>query len=601
MSVRCFFYLVITAYCASILPCLVSLNPQYEYCRNSSKCGNTNLTHPFGVGKRGCGLLAFQIDCVNNSTPVIAIDGQRYTILRFDDPILIVKGDSCQFLTDPINMEIPSSQSADAAIKITGKENRTLYVYKCAEGFKSTGGLLSQCGSSNVYYAFSDPGHSIQACSMEKLLIEVGKADWVISERQRYGMYASCDASGGICGYNTSASTAPFVCYCKDGPQAHKCPSDGCFFGGALLAAAIAAVLFTYYARKRRKSHPCTISKVEKFLEEYAYEMPTRYSFDELKRMTNNFVEKLGEGGFGLVYKGKLLNGTLVAVKLLDRTRHSETQFMNEVATIGRIHHVNLVRLLGFCYENLTSALVYEYMVNGFLEKFIFEEKKEEQVLGFKQLYLIALGAARGIAYLHEDCDQRIVHFDIKPHNILLDAEFRPKVSDFGLAKLCGKGDDHISMTVARGTPGYAAPEVFNRDMGVLTDKSDVYSFGMLLLEIVRGRKNFDSNVSHSSQFYFPHWVFKTLDNGELGKTLTEGKMDAEDVEKARSLIKVGLWCIQYNYIDRPCMSKVVQMIEGHGDDVANPPSAFMFSSPAPEIASLYLFSSIEESCSIRL
>jgi serine/threonine protein kinase len=124
-------------------------------------------------------------------------------------------------------------------------------------------------------------------------------------------------------------------------------------------------------------------------------------------------------------------------------------------------------------------------MLNGSLEKFIFARKEQAQVLRWEQLYSIALGAARGIAYLHQDCDRRIIHFDIKPHNILLDADFTPKVADFGLAKLCGKGDDHISMTAGRGTPGYVAPEVCDRDMGPITDKSDVYSFGMLLLEIV--------------------------------------------------------------------------------------------------------------------
>jgi serine/threonine protein kinase len=257
---------------------------------------------------------------------------------------------------------------------------------------------------------------------------------------------------------------------------------------------------------------------VEAFLREYAYEMPTRYSQSELKKITNNFAEKLGEGGYGVVYKGKLPNGTLVAAKILDRHRHSEsTQFLNEVATIGRVHHVNHVRLLGYCFESSTSAVVYEYMVNGSLEKFIFAEKQKGRILRWEQLYSIALGTARGIAYLHQDCEKRIIHFDIKPHNILLDAKFTPKVSDFGLAKLCGKEDDHISVTAVRGTPGYVAPEVCDRQMGPVTDKSDVYSFGMLLLEIVGGRKNIDVHVSRSSRLYFPEWAFKMLESEELG------------------------------------------------------------------------------------
>eukprot|EP00253_Pinus_taeda_P027163 PITA_27163 len=253
--------------------------------------------------------------------------------------------------------------------------------------------------------------------------------------------------------------------------------------------------------------------------------MPTRYSLFQLKKITNNFAEKLGEGGYGVVYKRKLVNGILVAVKLLDRHRHRQTQFMNEVAKIGRIHHFNLVRLLGYCFEIPTSALVNEYMLNGSLDKFTFAGNENGQILSWEQRYSIALGVARGIAYLHQDFQKRIIHFDIKPHNILLDVDFTPQVADFGLAKLCGKGDDHISMTTPRGTPGYVAPK-----------------------------------VSRSSQLYFPEWAFKLIESGELGMRLRGGEIEAADEEKARRLTKVELWCIQYQSRDRPSMARVVQM-----------------------------------------
>eukprot|EP00253_Pinus_taeda_P002621 PITA_02621 len=188
-------------------------------------------------------------------------------------------------------------------------------------------------------------------------------------------------------------------------------------------------------------------------------------------------------------------------------------------------------------------------MANGSLEKFIFVGKEEGQILRWEQLYSIALGV-----------------------------EFTPKVCDFGLAKLCGKEDDHISLTAIRGTPGYVAPEVCDRHIGPVTDNSDVYSFGMLLLEIVGGRKNLDVHVSHSSRLYFPEWAFKMLESEELGMRLgggREGEIQGEDEERARTLTKVGLWCIQYNSRDRPCMSRVVQMLEGNGGDVSNPPLPF--------------------------
>jgi len=271
------------------------------------------------------------------------------------------------------------------------------------------------------------------------------------------------------------------------------------------------------------------------------------------------------------------------------------------VTTIGHVHHVNLVRLLGYCFENFTSALLYEYMDNGSLEKYIFAGKEKGGVLTWEQLYSIALGAARGIAYLHQDCNKRIVHFDIKPHNILLDTEFTPKVSDFGLAKLCGKGDDHISMTAGRGTPGYVAPEVCDSNMGPVTDKSDVYSFGILLLEIIGGRNNIDFQVSRSSELYFPEWAFKMLENEKLQMRLRggiEGEIEGEDEEKGRRLMtKAGLWCIQYKSTDRPCMNRVVQMLEGNGDQVDNPPFPFNNSSATPE---RLMLSSIQETSSIN-
>eukprot|EP01018_Ginkgo_biloba_P028232 Gb_34817 [translate_table: standard] len=393
-------------------------------------------------------------------------------------------------------------------------------------------------------------------------------------------------------------------------PELHL-GNSGAGIGGAFLIIVAAMAIY----KKKKKMLPqiqlClgkkpvnpkrNISKVEKFLKDFAYKMPIRYSYPQLKKMTNNFSDKLGEGGFGVVYRGKLPNGTVVAAKLLDQSRHSEMQFMNEVGTIGRIHHVHLVRLLGFCFEEFRSALIYEYMANGSLERFIFKgsrehrERSHSQDLSWEQLYAIALGAARGIAYLHHDCDKRIIHFDIKPHNILLDEEMSAKVSDFGLAKLCGKGDDHISMTGARGTPGYVAPEVWSRNFGPITEKSDVYSFGMLLLEIVGGRENIDLKASHSSQLYFPEWAFHLLERRELSR-LRGGAIEAEEELKAMKLCNVGMWCIQHKSTDRPSMGRVVQMLEGNGDDIPRPPMPFN-SSTAPEAP---LLATTEESSSMN-
>ncbi|MBA0641215.1 hypothetical protein Goklo_025788 [Gossypium klotzschianum] len=219
--------------------------------------------------------------------------------------------------------------------------------------------------------------------------------------------------------------------------------------------------------------------------------------------MTKNFKYKLGEGGYGSVFKGNLRSGHYVAIKLLGKSKGNGQDFINEVASIGRIHHVNVAKLIGFCVKGSKQALVYEFMSNGSLDKIIFSEENKE-TLGWKKMFDIVLGVARGIDYLHQGCEMQILHFDIKPHNILLDENFIPKVSDFGLAKLYSVDDSFVSLTAARGTIGYIAPELIYKNLGGISYKADVYSFGMLLMEMVGRRKNVNAFADHTSQIYFP-------------------------------------------------------------------------------------------------
>jgi serine/threonine protein kinase len=181
--------------------------------------------------------------------------------------------------------------------------------------------------------------------------------------------------------------------------------------------------------------------------------------------MTNSFAQKLGQGGFGAVYRGKLPDVHEIAVKMLKDTQGDGEEFMNEVASISRTSHVNVVTLLGFCLQGSKRALIYEYMTSGSLERYTFGNNAAQDLntLSWERLFDIVLGIARGIEYLHRGCNTRIVHFDIKPQNILLDRDFYPKISDFGLAKLCQHKDSKISIGGARGTVGYIAPEVFSR------------------------------------------------------------------------------------------------------------------------------------------
>jgi hypothetical protein len=213
------------------------------------------------------------------------------------------------------------------------------------------------------------------------------------------------------------------------------------------------------------------------FFEDIQKERPVRFSSQQLRAFTRNYAHKVGSGGFGVVYKGRFPNGAAVAVKVLNSTlgKRAEEQFMAEVGTIGRTYHINLVRLYGFCFDATTKALVYEYMENGSLDGYLFDPPPEKTV-GFGKLYEIAVGTAKALRYLHEECAQRIIHYDIKPENVLLGAGLEPKVSDFGLARLCDREDTHLTITGARGTPGYAAPELW---MPLpVTHKCDVYSYG---------------------------------------------------------------------------------------------------------------------------
>lgn len=214
--------------------------------------------------------------------------------------------------------------------------------------------------------------------------------------------------------------------------------------------------------------------------------MPRKFSFEELKVVTGDFSSKIGEGASGTVFEGKIEDEN-IAVKRLDSVGRRKEEFLTEVQTIGSIHHVNLVRMIGFCGEKNHRLLVYEYMPNGSLDRWIFDEK-DGRPLDWPTRHKIVYDIARGLCYLHEGCRQRIVHLDIKPQNILLDDQFNAKISDFGVAKLVDKDKSRV-MTRMRGTPGYLAPEWLT---STITEKADVYSFGVAVLEIICGRRNLD-------------------------------------------------------------------------------------------------------------
>ncbi|XP_073222897.1 uncharacterized protein [Cicer arietinum] len=321
---------------------------------------------------------------------------------------------------------------------------------------------------------------------------------------------------------------------------------------------------------------------VEDFIQSYNLSVAKQYRYAEVKRMTNSFRDKLGQGGYGVVYKANLPDGRQVAVKVINESKGNGEEFINEVASISRTSHVNIVALLGFCYEN-KRALIYEFMPNGSLDKFIYKNGFPDAIcnLDWNKLYQIAIGIARGLEYLHQGCISRILHLDIKPQNILLNEDFCPKISDFGLAKICQRNDSIVSILGTRGTIGYIAPEVFSRSYGGVSHKSDVYSYGMLMLEMIGGRKNYDTGGSYTTEMYFPDLIYKDL---ELNNSLNCLANSEEENDLVRKTTMVSLWCIQTNPLDRPSMSKVIEMLQGPLESISYPPKPFLYS---PKISSL--------------
>ncbi|GKV23395.1 hypothetical protein SLEP1_g33130 [Rubroshorea leprosula] len=300
---------------------------------------------------------------------------------------------------------------------------------------------------------------------------------------------------------------------------------------------------------------------------------PTRFSYEQLKIATNNFSNKLGEGGFGCVFQGTLPCGTQIAVKCLDGFGPVRKSFIAEVETIGSIHHFNLVRLVGFCVEKSRMLLVYEYMCNGSLDQWIFCRDKA-LALGWQCRRKIILEIANGLAYLHGGCRQKIIHLDIKPQNILLDENFNAKVSDFGLSKLVGRDQSQI-VTTMRGTPGYMAPEWLN---SVITEKVDVYSFGIVVLEILCGRKNVDRSLPEEDGHLVSLFKRKVEDGQFLDLVDKYNEEMQSNAAEVVEMMKVAAWCLQGEYAKRPSMSIMVKFLEGKMDDeneydFSNPPA----------------------------
>ncbi|XP_058194602.1 cysteine-rich receptor-like protein kinase 34 isoform X2 [Rhododendron vialii] len=312
-----------------------------------------------------------------------------------------------------------------------------------------------------------------------------------------------------------------------------------------------------------------------------------KYDFATVRAATNDFsnANMLGRGGFGSVYKGKLPNGQEIAVKRLDGcSGQGEGEFKNEIVLMARLQHRNLVRLLGFCFEGKERLLIYEFVPNASLDRFIFDPIKR-LLLNWDTRYKIIVGIARGLVYLHQDSQLRIIHHDLKAGNVLLDRDMNPKIADFGMARLFVVDQSKGVTKRIAGTFGYMPPEYAK--FGRFSVKTDVFSFGVLILEIVSGKKysgyGGPEHVEHLISYAWKKWR-----QGKASRLIDETLVDGSESEKMRC-IHIGLLCVQENVAKRPTMAAVVLMF-----------SRFSMSLPSPSKPGFFVGSSMEPDTAIR-
>ncbi|XP_027151632.1 protein NSP-INTERACTING KINASE 3 isoform X1 [Coffea eugenioides] len=291
-----------------------------------------------------------------------------------------------------------------------------------------------------------------------------------------------------------------------------------------------------------------------------------RYTFKELRAATDHFSSKniLGRGGFGIVYKGRLNDSSVVAVKRLKdyNALGGEIQFQTEVETISLAVHRNLLRLSGFCSTENERLLVYPYMPNGSVASRLKDHVHGRPVLDWSRRKKIALGTARGLVYLHEQCDPKIIHRDVKAANILLDEDFEAVVGDFGLAKLLDHRESHVT-TAVRGTVGHIAPEYLST--GQSSEKTDVFGFGILLLELITGQKALDFGRGAKQKGIMLDWVKKLHQDAKLELMVDKDLKNDYDNVELEEMVQVALLCTVFNPSNRPKMSEVLRMLEGDG------------------------------------
>ncbi|KAL2941316.1 LEAF RUST 10 DISEASE-RESISTANCE LOCUS RECEPTOR-LIKE PROTEIN KINASE-like 2.7 [Bienertia sinuspersici] len=438
-------------------------NSEYSACSILYSCGRVqNIGYPFWGGNRPeyCGTPNFKLNCLAGAKyPTMNVYSNGS--LGFNVQNINTSSHTMHISREKVLHTCYTYDTSNITLLSTLKENypsndRITLHYGCnncnntvknnSKSFKCTN---TDNTNGYVYYFDDDKDYSSCSCSnrvsvpLNGSLINVLKNNenaslWSVLTKlpveivyeANFNECSKCEESGGRCG---SSDVNQFVCYCVNGARSFMCsPSSGVTVGITVLVA-MAIGLYKMHANDQFTliwSKTSEDQNVATFLQSYGSLAPKRYTYGDIRKMTNSFKDKLGEGGYGTVYKGKLQDGRLVAVKKLKTVESDDgKEFINEVLSISRTNHVNVVTLLGFCFQGNKRALVFEFLANGSLEKFI-HECENNPSLDCETRFNIAVGIARGLDYLHRGCNIQILHFDIKPHNILLDEEFHPKISD---------------------------------------------------------------------------------------------------------------------------------------------------------------------------
>ncbi|KAE8782383.1 G-type lectin S-receptor-like serine/threonine-protein kinase SD2-5 [Hordeum vulgare] len=436
-------------------------------------------------------------------------------------------------------------------------------------------------GCSPIVSLSCDSAQKPRLLSLPNITRFSGVYNWTTSEEQcklsclnacscKASFFQQYDTSTGFCfvasdmfsmisvnaqSYSSNFSSLAFV---KVGARHKSVLSKGktaivTVVASSLIASVIGAVLVVL---RRKRGGPLEYEDIINQLPG----LPTRFSFLKLKSATGDFSTKIGSGGSGSVFEGQI-GDMHVAVKRLDGMSQGEMEFLAEVQTIGTINHVHLVRLIGFCAEKSHRLLVYEYMPNGSLDRWIFE-KHQEAPLDWKTRLRIIADVAKGLAYLHSDCRQTIAHLDIKPQNILLDEQFTAKVSDFGLAKLIDREQSSV-MTRLRGMPGYLAPEWLT---SVINEKVDVYSFGIVITEIICGRRNLDYSQPEE-RLHLVSVLQDKAKNDQLLDLIDPRSTDMQyHLDEVSRMMNLAMWCLQVDSRRRPSMTEAVKILDGTMD-----------------------------------